>query len=324
MLKNNIGISIGTDTTYIYIQKDDKIISFETIVAIDSSINEIIEVGKNAIILSEKGPKNIYLKRPIKEGKIEDIELVQKMLNIIFKKYKIRSIIANPNVLISYDNHLNEVEKNAIVDVIREIGVNNIYTIDSLKSIALGIGMDITKPVGNMIIDIGYELTRIGVISMNSIIEYRYVNIGSNSFNNNIIDYLRKKYKLLISYNEVEELKTNIEKNNLILKGKNIITGLPKSITINNNEIMNSLNNNINKIIEEVKLVLEQVSPEIFSDISNKGIVITGGGSMLSGLREKIEKEIMIPILETTNARENVIKGIKKIINTDISQANKI
>ncbi|MBP3799807.1 MAG: rod shape-determining protein, partial [Bacilli bacterium] len=177
---------------------------------------------------------------------------------------------------------------------------------------------------GNMIVDIGYELTKIGVLSLNNVIEYKYIDIGSNTFDNDISDFLRKKYKITISNNQIEKLKQNINNDNINIKGKNIITGLPKSLTIDKDEVLSCLKNSIINIIEEIKNLLGKISPEIFNDISNKGIVITGGGSMLKGLREKIEEELHIPILETVTPQENIIKGIKEVIDNDITQANKI
>lgn len=324
MITKNIGISLGSDNTYIYVQKENKIINFKTILAIDISINEIVEVGEKAIILSEKGPSNIILKRPIKKGKIEDIDLTQRMLMKVFKEHNIKNSITNPNVLLAYDNNYNEVEKSAFIETISGLGVKNIFTMDSTKLIAIGIGINTSKAEGNMIVDIGYELTKIGVLSLNNVIEYKYIDIGSNTFDNDISDFLRKKYKITISNNQIEKLKQNINKDNISIKGKNIITGLPKSLTIDKDEVLSCLKNSIINIIEEIKNLLGKISPEIFNDISNKGIVITGGGSMLKGLREKIEEELHIPILETVTPQENIIKGIKEVIDNDITQANKI
>ena len=314
MIKKDIGISLGSDNTYIYFQKENRIIKFKTVVSIDTSISEIVEIGEKAILMSEKCPSNIIIKRPIKKGKVEDIELTQELLRKVLKEERIKSNITNPNVLLSIDNNLNEVEKRAIIETINELRFKNLYTMDSLKLIALGIGMDISKPEANMIIDIGYETTKIGVLSMNNIINYKCIYIGSNNFDHDIINYLRKKYKLLISNKQAEEIKENENNENNVIKGKNIITGKPKSITIKT----------INNIIEELKLMIENLSADVFNDISKKGIVITGGGSLLIGLREKLEEELGICILETLTPEENIINGIKYVLDNNISLANKI
>lgn len=324
MIKKDIGISLGSDNTYIYFQKENRIIKFKTVVSIDTSISEIVEIGEKAILMSEKCPSNIIIKRPIKKGKVEDIELTQELLRKVLKEERIKSNITNPNVLLSIDNNLNEVEKRAIIETINELRFKNLYTMDSLKLIALGIGMDISKPEANMIIDIGYETTKIGVLSMNNIINYKCIYIGSNNFDHDIINYLRKKYKLLISNKQAEEIKENENNENNVIKGKNIITGKPKSITITREDILISIDKTINNIIEELKLMIENLSADVFNDISKKGIVITGGGSLLIGLREKLEEELGICILETLTPEENIINGIKYVLDNNISLANKI
>ena len=324
MIKNNIGIDLGSDNIRIYLQKENKIINSKPIVAIDVFMNEIVAYGKEANLINEKEPENLILKKPIKKGKIEDVELMTELLKLILRDNTIKKRIINPNILVSYEKSLNSVEKEALIDVLRQLGVKNIYMMESIKLIAIGIGMNIEKNKGKMIIDIGYETTKIGVISLNNIIEYKTIEIGSNSYNQDIINFLKTNHEILISNKMAENIKNSLKENKITVSGKNILTSLPKDITINSKELKESIQKSISIIVDEIKKVLESITPEILNDIKETGIVITGGGSILEGLRESLEKKLSIPVLETNNPLTCVIDGIKDILNTDITKATKI
>lgn len=324
MVKNNIGIDLGSDNIWIYLQKENKIINSKPVVAIDLFMNEIVAYGKEADSLNEKEPKNIVLKRPIKRGKIEDIELTIDMLKLILKDKKTKRRMINPDILVSYENSLTSVEKEALIEVMKELGAKDIYLIESLKLIASGIGMNIEKNRGKMIIDIGYETTRVGVLSLNNTIEYKLIEIGSNNFNIEIIDFLKTKHEMLIGNKTSEMIKNSLNKEEIIINGKNIITSLPKEITIKSKEIQECIRKSINVLIKEIKVVLESITPEILSDIKESGIVITGGGSILYGLREILEEKLNIPVLEVNNPLTCVIDGIKNVLDTDKLLATKI
>lgn len=324
MIKNNIGIDLGSDNIRIYLQKENKIINSKPIVAIDVFMNEIVAYGKEANLINEKEPENLILKKPIKKGKIEDVELMTELLKLILRDNTIKKRIINPNILVSYEKSLNSVEKEALIDVLRQLGVKNIYLMESIKLIAIGIGMNIEKNKGKMIIDIGYETTKIGVLSLNNIIEYKTIEIGSNSYNQDIINFLKTNHEILISNKMAENIKNSLKENKITVSGKNILTSLPKDIIINSEELKDSIQKSISIIVDEIKKVLESVTPEILNDIKETGIVITGGGSILEGLRESLEKKLSIPVLETNNPLTCVIDGIKDILNTDITKATKI
>lgn len=323
MLINNIGIDLGSDNLHFYIQKDNRFISNKSIIAIDNN-KEIISCGEDASKYIEKETENIILKRPVKKGKIEDIELTVEMLNGILKKEKLKKRIINPNILISYDRSLNEVEKNILIETIKDFGCKNIFLMDSITLSCLGMGMEIEKNITNMIIDIGYETTKIGVIFSNDIVQYNSISYGGNTFNEEIIKYVREKYETLIGYSTVEKLKQELNDKDIEVTGRNLITGLPTKLIIKNQDINNCIYKLVEVLVKEIKNILEKISPEMLSDISEKGIVITGGGSLLKGLREKLEERINIPILITKNPTTNIIKGIKIVIDSDIKRANKI
>lgn len=323
MITNTIGIELGSEKVNIYVKNINKTISFKTIVAIDLLENKIIKVGEDANKISEKEPNNIIIKRPIQKGKIVDLELTIQMIKEVLTINKIKNKIINPNVLVAYDIDLNQVEKEVLIEAIRQIGAKNIYMIDSLKLAARGIGMDITKVEGNMIIDIGYQKTKIGILSLNNIVKYKCIDIGSNTFNNDIISYIRNNYKLLIGNKTSEEIKKNLNENNIFIEGKDVITGLPNNINIKSNDIKLSINKSIDIIIESIKEILNEISPELINDISNKGIVVIGGGSNLSYLMEELEKNLNMPVLGVNNPDTCIIDGIKIVLNNNLKHLKK-
>lgn len=324
MFNNNIGIDLGSDNLHIYIQKDNRFIHSKSIIAIDNDKKEIAEYGLDACKYIEKEPENIILKRPIKKGKIEDDELVIEMLNGILKKHKLKKKIINPNILVSYDRNISEVEKNALIETIKVFGCKSLYLLDSTILNCLGIGVDLGKNKSNMIIDIGYENTRIGIIYSNDIVEYKSIKFGGNTFNEELVNYIRAKDKILIGYSTAENIKKRKDNKKVEVSGRNIITGLPDKVIIKEEDINKCLNKLVENIVIEIKKIIENVSPEILNDICEKGIIITGGGSMLKGLREKIEENLNIPVLITKNPETNVIKGIKYVLDKDIKIAIKI
>lgn len=324
MITKEIGIDLGSNNTRIYIKNDNKIIKFNTLVAIDRNQNEIFCIGEEASKYSEKEPENIVLKRPIKKGKIDNVELVVEMIREVLKKNKVKNSVVNPNILISYDRDLTEVEKNALIEVMNELGTKNIYVMDIIKLIAFGISMDISRSEGNMIIDMGYETTRIGIVSSNNIVNYKTVDVGGNSFNNSIIDHLKNKYKTLIGNSNAENIKMRINDKKILIEGRNQVTGSPSKIEVTSEELKECMKKIVIKLTNEIKSMLEFASPEIFKDISNKGIVITGGGSKLHFLREMMENELNIPVLEVINSEDAVINGIKYVLDYDIDKSTKI
>lgn len=324
MINNKIGIDLGSENIHLYVEKEDKFINNKTIIAIDKNTNEIVSSGEEANELTEKEPENIILKKPIQKGKIVDMELTIEMLNCLLKQEKLKKRIINPSILISYDRKLNEVEKNILVDTIKNFGCKNLYLMDSITLACIGIGIETKNNIANMIIDIGYETTKIGIVSSSSIIEYNSINLGGNTFNEKIIEYIREKYKVLVGITTIEKLKKKINEEDIEIGGRDLIKGLPTNIKICNKDINRCIYKVANILINEIKKMLEKVSPEIVNDISERGIIITGGGSLLKGLRKIIEEKINIPVLITKNPENNIIKGIKEVFKTNMKRVNKI
>lgn len=249
-------------------------------------------------------PEKVKAVKPMKDGVIADFELTEIMLNYFINKIKARSLFSRPRILICCPTNITPVEKNAIKEAAERTGARKVFIEEEPKVAAIGAGMDISKPSANMVIDIGGGTTDIAILSMNGIVSSASVRIAGNVFDQDIIKYIRGKYKLLIGEKTAEDIKINFanvykpsKKEKLVVKGRNLITGLPDSIELTQEETKEALEDDLNRIIKSTKNVLEQTPPELSADIVEKGLVLTGGGAKLTGLVDLLEEELTIPIL---------------------------
>ena len=244
-------------------------------------------------------PGKVKAIKPMKDGVIADFEITEIMLNSFIKKIKAKKLFSRPRILICCPTNITPVEKNAIKEAAERTGARKVYIEEEPKVAAIGAGMDISKPTANMVIDIGGGTTDIAILSLNDIVSSASVRIAGNVFDQDIIKYIKEKYKLLIGERTAEEIKINFsnifdpsKKEKLEVRGRNLITGLPDTIEINQEETKEALEESLQKIIKATTNVLEQTPPELSGDIVEKGIILTGGGAMLKGLPELLEKEL--------------------------------
>ena len=252
----------------------------------------------------------------MKDGVIADFEITEIMLNTFIKKIKAKSMFSRPRILICCPTNITPVEKNAIKEAAERTGGRKVYIEEEPKVAAIGAGMDISKPAANMVIDIGGGTTDIAILSLNDIVTSTSVRIAGNVFDQDIIKYIKEKYKLLIGERTAEDIKINFanvnkpdKKEKLEVRGRNLITGLPHTIEITQDETEEALHESIYKIVKATTNVLEQTPPELSGDIVEKGVVLTGGGAMLKGLQELLEKELNIPVLIATSPLTCVVEG---------------
>ena len=304
MLAKDIGIDLGTANVLIYIKGRGIVLNEPSIVVIDTETNKVIAVGEEAREMLGKTPGKLKAIRPLKDGVIADFELTEIMLNYFINKIKARSLFSRPRILICCPTNITPVEKNAIKEAAERTGARKVFIEEEPKVAAIGAGMDISKPSANMVIDIGGGTTDIAILSMNGIVSSASVRIAGNVFDQDIIKYIRGKYKLLIGEKTAEDIKINFanvykpsKKEKLVVKGRNLITGLPDSIELTQEETKEALDDDLNRIIKSTKNVLEQTPPELSADIVEKGLVLTGGGAKLTGLVDLLEEELTIPIL---------------------------
>lgn len=316
MLAKDIGIDLGTANVLIYIKGQGIVLNEPSIVAVETETKKVIAVGESAREMLGRTPGKIKAIKPMKDGVIADFEITEIMLNEFIKKIKARNLFSRPRILICCPTNITQVEKNAIKEAAERTGARRVYIEEEPKVAAIGAGMDISKPEANMVVDIGGGTTDIAILSLNGIVVSSSIKLAGNVFDQDIIRYIRDKYKLLIGEKTAEDIKINFatvykpsRKQKKEVKGRSLITGLPSIIEITQDETTEALKESTTKIIKETIAVLEQADPELSADIVEKGIVLTGGGALLKGLINLFEQELKVPILIATSPLTCVAEG---------------
>ena len=292
----DLGIDLGTATVLVYVKGKGVILKEPSVVAINKVNNKILAVGEEARKMIGRTPGNIIAVRPLKDGVISDYDITEKMLKEFIKKACGGKKIIAPKVMVCIPSQATEVEKRAVIDATKNSGAKEVHLIEEPLSAAIGAGIDITKPDGNMIVDIGGGTADIAVISLGGTVVSTSIKVAGDNFDDAIVRYMRKTHNLLIGERTAEEIKIKIgsayqrpEVVTMDVRGRNLVTGLPKTITVTSDETLEALKEITSQIVEAVHSVLEKTPPELASDIADRGIVLTGGGSLLSGLEDLIE-----------------------------------
>ena len=316
VLAKDIGIDLGTANVLIYLRGKGIVLNEPSIVVIDTETKKVLAVGKEANEMLGKTPENVKAVKPMKDGVIADFELTEIMLNAFIKKAKARRVITRPRILICCPTNITPVEKNAIKEAAERTGARKVYIEEEPKVAAIGAGMDISKPTANMVLDIGGGTADIAVLSLNGIVASASIKYAGNAMDQDIIKYIKEKYKLLIGERTAEDIKINFanvykpkKSEKLEVKGRDLLTGLQKAIEINQTETKEALEESVSKIIKSCKNVLEQTPPELSADIVEKGLILTGGGALLTGLVERLEEELTIPVLMAETPLTCVAEG---------------
>ena len=316
MLAKDIGIDLGTANVLIYIKGQGIVLNEPSIVAVETETKKVIAVGESEREMLGRTPGKIKAIKPMKDGVIADFEITEIMLNEFIKKIKARNLFSRPRILICCPTNITQVEKNAIKEAAERTGARRVYIEEEPKVAAIGAGMDISKPEANMVVDIGGGTTDIAILSLNGIVVSSSIKLAGNVFDQDIIRYIRDKYKLLIGEKTAEVIKINFatvykpsRKQKKEIKGRSLITGLPSIIEITQDETTEALKESTAKIIKETIAVLEQADPELSADIVEKGIVLTGGGALLKGLINLFEQELKVPILIANSPLTCVAEG---------------
>ncbi len=316
VLAKDIGIDLGTANVLIYLRGKGIVLNEPSVVVIDTETKKVLAVGQEASEMLGRTPENVKAVRPMKDGVIADFELTEIMLNQFIKKAKARRVIRRPRILICCPTNITPVEKNAIKEAAERTGARKVYIEEEPKVAAIGAGMDISKPSANMVLDIGGGTADIAVLSLNGIVSSASIRYAGNAMDQDIIKYIREKYKLLIGDKTAEEIKINFanvykpkKTEKLEIKGRDLLTGLPKAIEISQVETKEALEESIMKIIKSCKNVLENTPPELSADIVEKGVILTGGASQLTGLVERLEEALTIPVLMAETPMTCVAEG---------------
>ncbi len=326
---NDIAIDLGTANTLIFIKNKGIVVNEPSVVAVKKVSQEIVAYGIEAKEMVGRTPGEIITVRPLQNGVIADFELTEQMIRHYIRKVKVNRFV-RPRIAIAIPSGITEVEKRAVRDSAEHVGAREVYLVDEPMAAAIGMGLPIHDPVGNMVVDIGGGTTEIAVIALSGIVTHTSIRIAGDEMNESIVQYFKRKYSLLIGNNTAEAIKIKIgsaapfnEKASLTVKGRDLMDGIPKTVEIASKEVQEALSEPVNEIVESVKLCLEQTPPELSADILDRGIVLSGGGSLLKGLDERLRQETNLPIILSEEPLLNVVKGTGIILN-DIFKYQKV
>ena len=316
MFNKDIGIDLGTANVLIYIKGEGIVLNEPSVVAIDSDTKKPLAVGSEAREMLGRTPGRVKAIKPMKDGVIADFETTELMLNYFIKKVNGRSFFSRPRILICCPSNITQVEKNAIKEAAERTGARRVFLEEEPKVAAIGAGMDISKPSGNMLIDIGGGTTDIAILSLGGIVESRSIRIAGNAFDNDIIKYIKDKYKLLVGERTAEDIKISIgtvfpgnKDEKMEVRGRDLVTGLPHTITLSSDEVEEALRESVYSIIHAAKGILEQTPPELSADIIDRGIVLTGGGSLVDGFNQILAQELKVPVFTAESPLTCVAEG---------------
>lgn len=318
----DLAIDLGTATVLVYVKGKGVVLKEPSVVAINKNNNKVLAIGEDARKMIGRTPGNIIAVRPLRDGVISDYDITQKMLKEFIRKACGKRNIRAPKVIVCVPSQATEVEKRAVIDATMNSGAKAVHLIEEPLAAAIGAGLDITKPNGCMVVDIGGGTCDIAVISLGGVVERESIKVAGDKFDDAIIKYVRKEYKLMIGEKTAEDLKINIGsafKNcrslSCMMKGRNLITGLPDEIEITTEEIRNAIKEPVEIIVDTVKKVLEKTPPELASDIIERGIVMTGGGALIHGLDKLIEFKTGVVTTVAEDSVECVAKGTGKVLS---------
>ena len=316
MFNKDIGIDLGTANVLIYIKGQGVVLNEPSVVAIDSDTRRPLAVGTEARDMLGRTPGKVKAIKPMKDGVIADFETTGIMLNYFIKKVNGKSFFQRPRILICCPSNITQVEKNAIKEAAERTGARKVFLEEEPKVAAIGAGMDISKPSGNMVIDIGGGTTDIAILSLGGIVESSSIRIAGNAFDSDIIKYIKDKYKLLVGERTAEEIKITIgtvfpgsKNEKMEVRGRDLVTGLPHTITLTSEEVEEGLRESVYTIINAAKGILEQTPPELSADIIDKGIVLTGGGSLIDGFSQLLAQELKVPVFTAESPLTCVAEG---------------
>ena len=321
-LAKDIGIDLGTASVLVYIKGKGVVLNEPSVVAIDKNTGRLLKVGAEAQAMLGRTPGNIVAIRPLRDGVISDYDMTERMLKEFIRKVTGGFHLFPPRIMVCVPSGITEVEERAVIDAGRQAGARRVYLIEEPVAAAIGAGIDITKPDGHMVVDIGGGTSDIAVISLSGVVESASIKVAGDQFNEAVVKYMRRKHNILIGERTAEQMKMEIgcvypkeEEATIEIKGRCLMTGLPKTITVNSTEMMEAFEEPVERILEAVHNVLERTPPELVADISTNGIVMTGGGSLVWGFDKLIESHTGIETHVADDAISCVAYGTGKSLD---------
>jgi rod shape-determining protein MreB len=317
-ISQDVGIDLGTANTLVYLKGKGIVINEPSVVAINKKTNQVLAIGKEAKRMVGKTPGNIVATRPLVDGVVSDFEVTEQMLKyFIDKLHKNKlSFISRPRVLIGIPSEVTEVEKRAVIDATINAGAREAYLIDEPMAAAIGARLPVQDAAGNMVVDIGGGTTDIAIISLGGIVVSRNLRIAGDEMNEDIIRYCRNEFNLLVGEKTAEDVKINVgsaypqkETMKIKIRGRDLVTGLPKEVTMNDEQVRTALSRSIRIIINNIKTAVEETPPELLSDIMQRGIILAGGGSLIRGLDKLVANETEMPVRMMEDPLTAVVRG---------------
>jgi rod shape-determining protein MreB len=327
---NDLAIDLGTANTLVFARNKGIVVREPSVVVINKLTNRIEAVGAEAKEMLGRTPGNIESIRPMKDGVIADFEVTEKMLEYFIKKAHGRKMYVHPRIVIGVPSEITQVEKRAVRDSAMRAGASEVFLVEQAMMAAIGAGLPITEPSGNMIVDIGGGTTDVAVISLAGTVYSRSVRIAGNEMDEAVINYLKRKYNLLIGERTAEAIKWEIgsafplkDELKMEIKGRDLVEGVPKTLVISDEEIREALAEPVTTIVEAVRMALERTPPELSADIMDKGIVLSGGGALLRNLDQRLRHETGLPVVLAEDPLASVVLGTGKVLE-DIDLLRKV
>jgi rod shape-determining protein MreB and related proteins len=322
LFSNDIGIDLGTANTLVYVRDRGIVIREPSVVAIQAGTNRVLAVGEEAKRMLGRTPGNIVAIRPLKSGVIADFEITEAMLRYFIRKVHDRRMMVRPRVIVAVPSGITEVEKRAVKDSATHAGAREVYLIEEPMAAAIGVGLPVQEPAGNMIVDIGGGTTEVALISLAGIVLSRSVRVGGDEMDEAIVQYMKRVYNLMIGERTAEEIKIAIgsaypmgEETSMEVKGRDLVAGLPKTLTITSEEVRDALQEPISAIVEAIRITLERCPPELSADLVDRGLVLAGGGALLRGIDKLVAEQTGLPVHVAEDPLSAVAEGTGVVLH---------
>ena len=321
MFSSDIGIDLGTATTLVYLKNEGIVLCEPSVVAIEAGTTNVLAVGEEAKRMLGRTPGNIIAIRPMRDGVIADFEITESMLRYFIKKVHHSRSLVRPRIVIAVPSGITEVERRAVKDSALHAGAREVFMIEEPVAASIGVGLPIQEPSGNMVIDIGGGTTEMAVISLAGVVFSKSIRIGGDELDEAVTSYLKRTYNLMVGERTAEDIKIGIgsgypmeEELTMEVRGRDLVAGLPKMITVNSEEIREAMSEPIAQIVEAVRITLERTPPELSADLIEKGLILAGGGSLLRGMDKLISEETGLPVHLADDPLTAVVLGTGKVL----------
>ncbi|MBU4201355.1 MAG: rod shape-determining protein [Verrucomicrobia bacterium] len=322
LFSNDMGIDLGTANSLVYVKDRGIVLREPSVVAIQTGTTRVLAVGEEAKRMLGRTPGNITAIRPMKDGVIADFEITEAMLRYFIRKVQNHRIMVKPRIIISVPSGITEVEKRAVKDSAMHAGAREVYLIEEPMAAAIGVGLPVQEPAGNMIVDIGGGTTEVALISLAGIVFSRSVRVGGDEMDEAIIQYMKRVYNLMIGERTAEQIKISIgsayplsEEISIEVKGRDLVAGLPKTLTLTSEEVREALHEPVSTIVEAIRFTLERCPPELSADLVDRGLVLAGGGALLKGLDKLIAEQTGLPVHIADDPLSAVAEGTGMVLH---------